>query len=382
MTASEVFYGTSKAGTYNYGNIELYDMANFFSQSSHFTIIDSYSSHYKTNKGSTPGTYDVKRYKGDPIADYDPSQPGYKYWESSDDVGDDNDWIVVQCETEHSQLAVMGYSGLQKWQCKFQVVGNLKYLADPSDPTGVKYPKNHGVQRILVHRFAPYGGWDLEDTNPDFNPLSPPASGHVSTQNHVEDGGNASARDIRWIQIHHDGSLIRLARYNDQTRQFYQVMCVIGDVIPVDMDHMPMPRCAMGNGNGHSSLMGEDGNGRFLSSGTSSTNNGGDDYEIEDDAGGGIAMWDHNEELVESAYTMDQRDHWNYAVVNPHPGSFEIDMFPVMPIPTKTEGYWFTWPYVRKSYTLGTMLYDNKNWMSVGNGFGPLFMWDGSSAIY
>jgi len=360
MAAIEVYKGTSYAGMPSYYDTEHFDMATFFSTSAHFTIIDSYS--------SIGG-----RYKGDPIAD--------TVWTSDADLGEDNDWLVIQCETQHSQLTTLGYTGLPKWQCKFQFVTNGKNLADVSDPTGVKYPKNHGTDNLLVHRFAPYGGWDLATATQDFNPASPPASGDVSTQNHNGDGGNHSAQPVRWIQIHADGALMRLARYNDGAKQFYQVMLVIGDVIPVDIIHMPMPRCAMGNGYGSPDhLMGETANGRFIPAGIYETNT--NNYSTTESQGGGIAFWDHNEALVEEPYSMDEKDHWNLHAINSFPPTPKLELFPVMPVPYSTGGFWFSWPYVRKGYTIGTMLYDSKQWMSVGHGFGPLFAWDGSSDIY
>lgn len=390
MAAVEVYKSTGQAGMYAQYALEMFELASFFSASAHFNIIDSYTSRQWRNKpwaggANPPALYQPYRYKGDPIADTEARTSGsvYPVWDDSvNDVGVDGSWIIVECQTEHPTLASMGYSGLPKWQCKFQVDGDTSYLADVSDPTGAKYPKNHNTRRIMTHRFGPYGGWDLEDSLPDFNPVSPPVSGDVSTGNHQGDGGNNSAIDVRWIMICADGVMMRLARYNNNPRQFYQIMEIIGDVIPVTAAHMPMPRCAFGNGTGHNSLLSED-NGCFLAAGNQYTNNN-LDYSTVDNIAGGIAFWDHNESLVESRYSLDKRDHWQYSVHNPFPPTPELELFPISPIAIQGSpvGQYFSYPYVRRSWTRGTMLHKNKEWMSVGVGWSPLFAWDGSSQIY
>lgn len=328
-------------------------VAKIFSQSpNHFKIIDSYSS-----------VGGVGRYKGDPIAD--------GVWETASDVGENQDWFIVECQSELPALAAMGYSGLPKWQMKIQWVTRYLYLYDVSDPTGVKYPKNHGMQYYTCVRFGPYGGWDKADSLPDFNPISPPASGDVSTQNH---------RDHHWVGswitgILADGCAIVIN--HAQGGRYVTPMILAGDVIPPTKDHMPMPRAMLNSGNAvenldYAGFLAEDG----------AWTNGGANWETSDGAGGGVSFWDHNENVVQKPYQTQRCRSLAKKQGNHHSSNMEIDTFPYIVIPN-VAGYGarFALGHVRKGWGKGYMTIQNKTLMTGDNGWTAVFPWDGSSSI-
>lgn len=387
----EVYKSTTYPQAIYYLHQDFFELAQFFSQSAHFNIIDSYSAHYDSNKDGSP-SYTSYRWKGDPIADDDDGsltvppgsgQAGHKVWESYDDVGAtydaNNPWIVIECQTQHPDLAGIGFGALPKWQAKIQVAGDWNSFADVSDPTGVKYPKNHTGDRKECIRLGPYGGWDKADSLPDFNPSSPPLSGDVSTNNHKISGANSGGRDARWIMVCANGCFILMSRYNDQGREFYRLYSMIGDVLPITNLHMPMPRCLYCCASGG---MLEESSNNLL---TSVSTNSASDYAVYDNAGGGIAFMDKNETLLESYYALDEKDHFYYYVSNPFAPTAELDVFPVYPFPlqmTPTPRAVFTYPYLRRSKNPGTMLFENKQWAAFSAAWGPIIPWDGSSNIY
>ena len=361
MAAIEIYKGVGQVGGYATIATEIFQLAGFLSSSSHINIIDSYSG----ARG---------RYKGDPIAN--------NIWITAADTLGQNDWFVVECQTELPALAAMGYTGLPKWQAKFQFCGSLNYLADPSDPTGVKYPKNHNIRRLGVVRFAPYGGWDLEDSLPDFNPASPPASGHVSTQNHKH---GSSTNTFKWLLILADGVFTRLGlRDSAGIKQVINCPGILGDVTPAKKEYMPMPRCAYGNGYANSGLYVATPPAASILSESGAITNGGLDYETTDSLDGGIAFWDNDEELIESAYTQPDGYQLNWAMINVYSAIPGVDMLPFIPIPAKAKQHvYFSYPYLRRGQMPGQMLISNKQWLCVGHGYGALFRWDGvTSTIF
>lgn len=378
----EVFKGTANANGYGTFYNMMFDMANFFSQSAHFEIIDSYTGHYNSNKGGSP-SYTAKRWKGDPIGDDDPAQPGYKVWETSDDVGTTwytyNGWFIVECQTEHPDLATIGYTDLPKWQCKFQFCGDDSYLADPTDPSGLVYPKNHNVRRQLYFRFSPYGEWNKADSNPDFTPATPPASGDVSTENHVFAVGNSSGRACKFYQIHANGCVIIISRYDDGNNQFYRLATIIGDVIPLVSTYMSMPRGTYGNGTGVG-IVGESTT-LFL---TNTWSNYGSDYATANDGAGGFSFWDKNEALVQSYYRCDEKDHLASYLVSRLTAPSELDLLPFIPIigqlPSPRQVFYV--PYVRRTRNPGAILHADKSWFGMSDGWSPVVPWDGTSGVY
>lgn len=360
MAAVEVYKGSGQIGNNLTIGTDLFQLATFFSASAHFDIIDSFSN----SKG---------RYKGDPIAD--------AVWTASSDLNNANEWIIIECQTSHPMLATMGYTGLPKWQCKIQMASSSVSFADVSDPTGATYPKNHGVLRVCCVRFAPYGGWDLADTTPDFNPSSPPLSGHVSTQNHKQ---TQYTNVDHWVMICADGHFIRTAWGNSATyKKIWGVCCMVGDIVPIKKDYMPMPRCAHGNGLYSNAVYQAipPGSGlNFLAENNYKTN-GVSDYATTDSGDGGIAFWDHNEELIESGYQSANGYATFWGLNSQLSTTPSVDLIPFIPVPWKTGKVkpYFSFPYCRKGVMPGITVLDSKQWLSVGNGYGPFFIWDGST---
>lgn len=362
----EIVKRTYRLSNYADMNVETFQMATDFSNSEHFTVIDSYS-HIKG------------RYKGDPIAD--------GFWTSSSDLDEMNEWFVVECQTQHPKLTEMGFTSLPKWQAKYQFAGGIIYgpyypFYDVSDPTGVKYPKNHGASSIACCRMGPYGGWDLADSLPDFNPISPPSSGDVSTQNHRTP--TTTGASIVVAEIFANGVFYRLKfRKEASYNQIALVAEIVGDVIPLKADFMPNPRALFRPGTAPGNIYNytPPGSGMGFIAENNDQTNGTSDYATTDSSGGGIAFWDENESLVESGFTQPtQYSSW-WGMISRFPSSPPAELMPFIPIPWKS-GYrfpYFSFPYVRKGAMPGFKLINDKEWLAVGNGYGPFFKWDGVS---
>ncbi len=380
----EVYLGNTQYTAYSDFRWMLYDMAIAFSQSSNFNIIDSYTSYYVDNKDEHDPTHSTYRYKGDPIADNDPDQPYYKVWDTYDDVGTDNSWIVIECiTTRHSEL------GLPNWQVKFQFAGNGLYMDDVSDPTGVKYPKNHHAYRSAVARFAPWGGWDLEDSTPDFNPTGvTPAPSDLSTANHLfgmADNGNI---ELFYIMCY-EGSLLlfnqrhRFALSAGLPPRILGIGCFIGDVDPLIDDHMPTPRVFMG-GTNQRLLNLYDAYG-WCAEG--STYSGIGDYSETSHGYNGMAFYDNNNVLRQENYKTYayrklcyDRPHQHHANLQV-PDEIQIELFPYIPMPATTKGVWFSVPVLRKGPGIGHCPINNKQWLSTNNNYTIMIKWDGSSRL-
>lgn len=333
---------------YYNNNYMMFTFAQAFSDSLHFEIIDSWSS----VKG---------RYKGDPVAN--------SIWESGADIGEANDWFIIQCQTEHPQLAVLGYSSLPKWEMKWQWTTRSGDFLDVSDPTGVTYPKNHLVEHYSWARFAPKGGWDMEDTTPDFNPTVPPLGGWSSSNNHRVTGSTG------WHEmICADGCVIAYQR--DDYGKTTHVHFVAGDVLPPSVSHMPIPRAFYGqgtvsNGVGNDGFLAEDG----------SWSNSGNNYETTDAADGGFAFWDQDEVRREDCYMTQRCRSLLRKQGNQHAPDMEIETFPFLVIPNTPYGARFALGHVRKGWGKGAMTYQNKTLMTGAVGWTAVFPWDGSSLV-
>lgn len=389
--ATEVYKSTTYPQAIYYLHEDLFELAQFFSASAHFNIIDSWTPHYDSNKDGSP-SYTSYRWKGDPIADDDDGsktvppgsgQAGHKVWESNADLGViyecDNAWLVIEAQTQHPDLvSVYGYGTLPKWQAKFQSAGNNNSFADVSDPTGVKYPKQHSGNRKTCVRWGLYGGWDKADSLPDFNPVGGPSV--ASSGNHKLYGGNSSGYDARWVLICANGSFFMLGRYNVNSYNFYRLPVMGGDVFPVSKLHMPNPRFGYASVDG--GIEGESASNILLTTASTNTNA---DYSTTDNPGGGIVFWDKDENLLETRYALDAKAQFYYMVSNPFAPTPEIDVFPVYPFPlqmTPVPRNVFTLPYLRRSKNPGTMLLNNKQWLAIGADWGPILPWDGSSEIW
>lgn len=128
-----------------YGLYQTHFFATVFSVDPGWQIIDSY------NDNAAP-----HRLKGDPITGgIGGLWGGISYLNTAA-----NSWFVAR------QLNPEG--GFAPMEVKIQAAGNANY----ADPSGIDY--NHeGVLRASCVRFAPFGGWDQADVNPDFaNPAT------------------------------------------------------------------------------------------------------------------------------------------------------------------------------------------------------------------
>ena len=346
--AVEVYMSHGRASSYDYLDLEFFDLASFFSASSHFTIIDSYS-------------VTVGRYKGDPIAN--------SIWTSRLSISENGSWMVVECQTYQ-----VGHGSLPKWQAKIQVQGGGSFV-DPSDPTGVKYPKNHGSNSLIASRFAPWGGWDLEDTLPDFNPV---AVAHPSSQNH-QCNMSPSANEARWFLICDDGWMLRFSRYHVSTFRPCRFGHFIGDVTPVDFTDWPMPRAMLSSGQIHEDFI-PNVTGDLLCEGSYLSGSG--DYSTTETYKG-ISFPDHNGNWIQEIFSVPDGSMMPYAERrNPHAGGMEIGFFPYIPIPNTTKGTWFSIPGIRKGRGIGATLIYNKTWMCGADDYTVFFPWDGSTPLY
>lgn len=378
--AVEVYKSQVPGSKYNAFEAEMWGLGGFFSSATHVEIIDSYSSHWDQNKGGAP-SYTSKRWKGDPFADDDPSQPGYKVWHSVADLGDVNNWIVIECQTELPLLSTLGYTGLPKWQCKIQWMTNGSGFADVSDPTGVKYPLNHNSGQEMYWRFCPWGGWDKADSLPDFSPVGAPAN--PSGQNRAVDVGHyGSGNDTRDYVILDDGQLLRWNRRNVGAYDPMSLALVMGDVIPSDKTYLPMPRC---QATGGITQMDMD----TYGSGTWLCYNGywsyaGDISSVEQP---GMTWWDHLLARKQEGWKMLSAGRFvmegGRGQPHPYAAGLELDLFPYIPIPYVTKGAHFSFPGVRWGWGVGFHPVNSKQWISMASAGESIFVrWDGSSNLF
>jgi len=379
----EIFKSTVPGSSYNDFPAEWFEVASFFSGSTHIKIIDSYSSHWWNNYPTMPQTYGPKRWKGDPIAESDGSRGSLKVWASLDDLGGANDWIVIECQTVLPALTALGYS-LPKWQCKIQWTSTSPAFADVSDPTGVKYPLYHGYNRDSFFRFAPWGGWDLADSTPDFNPVV--GATHKSTQNRIVDVGHfGSGNDTRNYIVLDNGQLIRWNRRNQGAYDPISLAVVMGDVIPVDRDYMPMPRAFLPNDQIAASVDYVGSNhwlcyDAFVSGGTG----------IYKDTQGrfGMNYWDDHLDRIEEYFRMASIGVRMMALngasqPSQYGSDLELDLFPYVPTPLNILGAHFSLPGIRYGFGMGFHPINEKQWISMAAGAESLFVrWDGSSSLW
>lgn len=324
-------------------------LATFLSGSSHFTIIDSYSSARSL------------RYKGDPIADDDPGRPGTKYWDTSADVGNSNDWFVVQCET-----TIHGALVLPKWQAKFQWTHSVPF----DDVSGLDY-SSEGEYRVFLARFAPKGGWSLADTTPDF---APAGSLYKSSYN-----GNfarytktAIDTDNRPLFVATDGQLVAFDRKASTTYDAEYFLGFMGDYTPVSPGSQPVPRCFLPGGN------------------TGLRDSAANGFLAEDNAitgpsviYGGFQYEDHNGLWQNTGYTNPRFSQIldYYSQPCQHAISQEVDMVPFFLVPSNGLGLVGTLPCVMRGYGPGMALLTAKEWVSAGGGICPFFLWDGATDL-
>jgi len=130
---------------YDYGRTMLHFFAQAFSLDSGWSIIDSFNSNASPN-----------RLKGDPMT----GGIGGLWGGSSQINTPSNSWFVIQQVNPEATFPAM--------QVKLQAAGNANY----AEPSGVDYGQE-GNNRANGCRIAPFGGWNLADTTPDFaNPTT------------------------------------------------------------------------------------------------------------------------------------------------------------------------------------------------------------------
>lgn len=309
----------------------LWALANFLSSGANFNIIDSYSSLSSPN-----------RYKGDPIAD--------GKWPGSAFVGENNNWFII--ETVDSL-----HPTLPKWQAKIQWCRATGF----DDCSGLDYGKE-GTTNICCIRFAPRGGWNLADTNPDFAPSGAPS--YVSTQNRflVYSGvGNVLiSTDI--------GQMCLISREEVSPYRIQILHSYTGDINPVidDLDDQPMPRIMMNTETNVLYLSGAIGNSIVnCEDNYSSTSS----YICFEDKFGNLQMtlWStpSNVSLLN-----------NLSQPNTYPATPEMDIAPFQPMPA---GYGLIGdvPLLGVTQGLGATLFNNKQWLSPSNEYSVVMKWDG-----
>jgi hypothetical protein len=375
--AVEIYKSLVASHIYYYP-LEVWGFGNFFSASSHVRIIDSYSSHWWNNYPTTPKTYGTKRHKGDPFADVDGSRGALTVWASSDDIGDTNDFIVVECQTTLYPLL-----GLPKWQVKIQWCGNFKYYFDVSDPTGVLYPKHHNTHRCMVYRYAPWGGWDSADITPDFaavpgvaNKCTPNTRSSVS---HF--GGGEDVRDYIHLD---DGQMLRWVRRNVSVTDSRptSLSIIAGDIAPIDPSYMPMPRAFFTNGVTSASPMGRTGaQSWWIKDGTQLGWSG--NPLVNDSVY--VTYWDESLVRVAEGFTCYPFSHLmdeGRTQPNVYTGGSEIELNPYIVMPYTTKSPLFSVPFIRYGYGGGHGLVANKQWFCPSLSDYCVYMkWDGVSTL-
>jgi hypothetical protein len=343
---------------------EAFELATFFSNSPHFTIIDSYTSHWWSNRpfnggADPPATYVAHRYKGDPIADTEVRPGGsggpYKVWEDANDVGAVNNWFVIQCETTI-------HDGLPKWQAKIQWQEAPSGFADVS---GLPYGTLVGSQ--MGWRFAAKGGWDLADVTPDFVPAG---SLYRSSNNHVMYVGHGgSGQETRWFLVIDNGQLLRFNRRNVGAKEAMFFSGYMGDITPIaPAVDQPVPRIFLFGGQCQIATVVSN---AFLP----------EDIYITafSEIYGGLCFEDEAGLWVETGWTLpDGQRMINYlSQPNRHAPTFELDVLPYYVVTSNGKGMLGTIPLIGRGYGPGFMLTANKTILTVASGYCPFFGWDG-----
>lgn len=367
-----------------YGAFDNYafDLAAFFSASSHFDIIDSYSTHWWNNYPSIPKTYGPRRYKGDPMVAPQPGDPAERgplaVWDSDDDVGE-NDWIVVECKT--SIFSGLGVT-LPKWQAKIEWHGD-SYHYDVSDPTGLIYTKagtgtssSSYWRRAIRSRISPWGGWDLADVTPDFRPAGKPYPASCENVGWAL-GHGGSGNDTRSWVVADDGGFLTFSRRNQSAYDIMGLGGYLGDLRPAIPALFPNPRIQLCMGDFSVKYLQGVGDNLVLAE-ESYTNSAlcmpheSDDGSWQSDVGGSGYRVPTGWLIMEGGL----------AVPNGQSPTFEIDTFPFMPIPTNRRGVTGDIPLMRKGYGVGHTLVANKQWVSTSDGYCVYIKWDGSTVLY
>lgn len=338
----EAYVGTSIAVGYTTIHLQLFDLAVFFSQSSLFDIIDSYSAN------STP-----TRFKGDPIDNGS--------WTTSADVNLSNSWFVISAIT----APIILQNENTVWQCKFQGTGNTGF----ADPSGIDYG-SVGTTRVLRHRFAPYGGWNLADVTPDF--VGPNAQSSGKNRNTYNTNGG-SGGDAKTIIVADDGQLAIFV-LSVNTNKISHFKSYMGDIIPVDSINQLMHRMhiytsfnlvepdSVGNNSGLPE-------GSFLNTSPDCSI----EYENE------VQTWvtsDPSWRLPTDSYDIDAYTQPNSYDTNPG-----LDIAPYKPL-IETIGFLGEIPLLGKTYGKGNgAKFNSGNWLSYGETYCMVSKWEPAISV-
>lgn len=387
---TRVYRGSIDGITGEYDNFEkqAFELAEAFSRSPHFEIIDSYTNKWWSNRPydgdlidpGPPPIYEPpklvtsKRYKGDPITGTETRGGSFVYpiwYDWTEDIGEYDSWFVVECQTENPALAAMGFSGLPKWQMKIQWDGRFTgAYADVSDPTGVKYPDYHGSDRCMLARMGAFGGWDLADVTPDFDPATPPLPAGVtpSLQNSLFTMGSGAADLRTQFVITAKGVVYVISTVSGGGKGFSYVGLIAGDVIPRTVASMPMPRVVYGNSWGQSGFGRED----FLQAPAQYPTNRWFSY------------WDWNYDVKDRLwYYGNRRSSLVQAQSSIYDGFDICSSHPITVFPFDQNGMMFELSYMRQAWCSGGgQTTGNKRWLHPGYGWSAIFPWDGVTDPY
>lgn len=326
---------------------EGWEMASFFSASANFAIIDSYSA-------AAGG-----RYKGDPITG------GGPMWASKLDVSATNAWFIIES---------IGSPTSPQWQAKIQWTNNTTGFADPS---GVDYGFEGQTYKVLI-RFAPNGGWNLADTNPDFNPTGYPTNPtYRSANNYYFHAGWGTGGPYRWFFVADSGQLLRFSRKNTIPYQVWNWCGYYGDITPIDPTADTMPRVAIpyltNPTYGYASI------GRVQEADCILS---GDSYVNPWASYSGMAFQDRNGDWIETGQMMPTATHILNSLTqyNQFDSIPRLDTLPFYVI-TTSHGMLGTLPLCERAYGPGFTLVNSKQYLSTRAGYCLLIKWDGSTIL-
>ena len=318
---------------------EAWELASYFSSGSNFVIIDSYS--------SVAG-----RYKGDPITGGGPA------WASKADIGSANGWFIIES---------VGSPTSPQWQAKIQWTDEF---VDFDDPSGLDYGFEATRSKVLV-RFSPRGGWDLDDTNPDFNPVGYPTNPTYRSSNNQYFHAGQNSVSGRWFLVSDNGQLLRFGRTNTIPYRIFNWAGYLGDITPVDPVTQVLPRVlipAMSNSLGSLDAI-ETADSILTGDGQVVT--WGED-------GSGLAFEDKDGNWQETGFMQPTATHIMnaFSQYNLHDIVPKLDTYPWYVI-SLTHGLLGTLPLLERGYGPGFTLVNTKQYLSTRAGYGALIKWDG-----
>jgi len=326
--------------TYTNFGVRMYETAVLFSGMTNFNIIDCYSS------AATP-----TRYNGDPIAD--------GIWTSGADVANDNSWFVIECvSTLYPSL------GLPRWQAKYQWTNAAGF----ADVSGINYDMETDI-RVVALRFAPYGGWDLDPSTPDFTG----PSGQKSGKNKKLGFSVVQSRNIFFED---DGQFMHLIQNGipDTNNVFRTLTTVMGDFNPTKLDSQPMPRLHI---NGFDDpVIGPINNNSWLCEEQYWSNTLGTSW---DDTTLGVGYQNPSNVWTEESFKTNTTSILVNKYSQPAPNRSPIDTT-IKPyqICTYSNGLIGEIPALGKFYGVGQRLLSSRNWLSMGAGLCLAMKWEPS----